>query len=301
MPSSQAVALTFACGLAVLAAPAIAQQEAKDAENPPAISPEQEKALRLYQSISWQKGPGVAGLGDMAQIKIPDGYQFTGKEGGWAIEELTENPRSENLLGVLTPANSLEWFIVFQFNDTGYIRDDEKDKIDADAILQSIRAGTEESNKIRRSKGWLEVQNLVWQQPPAYDPSSHNLVWAISAESEGHRSVNYSTRILGRRGVINANLVCDPNQYATVVPPVKKLLSGLEYKAGLRYAEYRTGDKVAEYGLTALITGGVAAAAIKTGLLSKLGVLLAKSGKLIFGGIAAIIAAIFGTRKKSQV
>ena len=39
---------------------------------------------------------------------------------------------------------------------------------------------------------------------------------------------------------------------------------------GESYAEYRKGDKVAEYGLTALIAGGTLAVAAKTGLLGKL-------------------------------
>ena len=46
------------------------------------------------------------------------------------------------------------------------------------------------------------------------------------------------------------------------------------------------GDKVAEYGLTALIAGGVGAAAAKSGILAKMGK----------GIIAALLAAIAGLR-----
>jgi len=266
----------------------------------PALTPEQEKARQLYRSIPWQKGPVTADLGSIAEIKVPEGYQFTGREGGRVFEELNQNPSSDRMLGILTPINNLDWFIVFDYNDTGYVKDDEKDKIDANAILEVIRQGTEASNELRRSKGWAEVKNIVWQYPPTYDAVTHNLVWATAFDVTGDRTVNYSTRILGRHGVINANLVGNPDAIQRVVPTVKTLLNDLEYKSGLRYAEFRAGDKIAAYGLTALITGGAAAVAVKTGLLAKLGVLLAKSAKLILGGIAALFALIFRSRKSAK-
>ena len=286
------------------AGPVIAEDEEKEAEAPASLSPEEAKAFQLYRSIKWQKGPCIAEMGSTAEIKLTEGYQFTGPEGTADLpRSSTRTPASENILGVLTPVGSLDWFIVFQYDEMGYVRDDEKDKIDADAILASIREGTEEANKLRRSKGWGEVQGIVWEHTPAYDPASHNLVWATAFNVGDHRTVNYSTRILGRRGVVNANLVTEPELIKTVMPSVKGLIAGLEYKSGLRYAEFESGDKVAAYGLTALITGGAAAVALKTGLLAKLGVLLAKGGKVIVLGIAAVgggIAKVFGGRKQTN-
>ena len=42
------------------------------------------------------------------------------------------------------------------------------------------------------------------------------------------------------------------------------------FKAGSRYAEFGQGDKIAAYGLTALVAGGAGAALAKSGLLSKM-------------------------------
>ena len=50
---------------------------------------------------------------------------------------------------------------------------------------------------------------------------------------------------------------------------LQRALEGFSYKAGERYAEFRSGDKMAGYGLAALIGGGAAAAAVKTGILQK--------------------------------
>ena len=54
--------------------------------------------------------------------------------------------------------------------------------------------------------------------------------------------------------------------------------------------KWRTGDKVAAYGLTGLITGGVVVGAAKSGLLAKLVALLAAGAKAIYVAIAAFLA-----------
>lgn len=112
--------------------------------------------------IDWQDGPMVGRLGDIAQISIPKGYRFTGKPGTQKLLELTQNPSDGNELGALVPVvgeNDDIWFVVFEFDDSGYVRDTEKDSLDADAILQSIQKDTEESNKVREQKGW---QLFTW-------------------------------------------------------------------------------------------------------------------------------------------
>jgi uncharacterized membrane-anchored protein len=71
----------------------------------------------------------------------------------------------------------------------------------------------------------------------------------------------------------------------------KTLLQAYSFNEGERYAEWRAGDKVAEYGLGALIVGGAAAAAAKSGAF--------KGFAKIFGvGAIAAIAAIGGILRK---
>ena len=55
--------------------------------------------------------------------------------------------------------------------------------------------------------------------------------------------------------------------------------------AGERYAEFRAGDRVAEYGLAALVLGGAAAVATKSGFLKAF-------GKLIVVGVMGVGAAV---------
>ena len=73
-------------------------------------------------------------------------------------------------------------------------------------------------------------------------------------------------------------------------------MEGFSYKSGKTYAEFRSGDKVAEYGLAALVAGGAGAAAVKLGLFAWLAKIFAKSGKAVVAllvGAAAGLKALF--------
>ena len=241
-------------------------------------------------AIDWQEGPSTGDLG-VAEINIPEGYRFTGRAGAKRFMELTQNPPTGNELGVLIPntkdAKGAFWFVVFEFQDVGYIKDDEKDKLDAKALLSSLREGNESANQVRKERGWALLEIVGWEKQPFYDAHTHNLTWAIRARTPGQQDevVNYSTRVLGRRGTMSVDLVLDPQLVSTVIPEFDNLIGGFTYKQGSRYAEFVKGDKVAAYGLTALVAGGVGAGLLKSGLLGKL-------WKLIVVGVLALVSLI---------
>lgn len=106
---------------------------------------------------------------------------------------------------------------------------------------------------------------IGWEHPPHYDEVTHNLEWAVRAESEGSPVVNFNTRLLGRGGVMEVTLVTDPALLAETLPKFKAMLSGFDFNQGQKYAEFRAGDKMAAYGLTGLIVGGGAAVLAKSG------------------------------------
>ncbi len=246
--------------------------------------------------IDWIDGPVTARLGNVAQIKIPEGYKFTGKEGTRKFLELTQNPPNGSELGTIIPIVTKEssggeshdfWFVILEFNEVGFVKDDDRDKLDADGLLKSIKENTEESNSERAKRGWPAYHVESWYKPPFYDASTNNLTWAMQGYSQSDNkresSVNYSVRILGRRGTMSVDLVLGPDQVGEVVPKFNALLPGYSFLPGSMYSEFRAGDKVAEYGLATLVAGGATAIAAKTGLLAKL-------WKLIAVGIAALAA-----------
>jgi uncharacterized membrane-anchored protein len=280
--------LAFDCLLLAMTASPAALAQGKDVQSDPA-------------PIEWHPGPFTAKLGSVAHLNIPAGYQFADAAGARRFLELTHNPPSEQEVGIVTPIlqkgdnNNKFWFVLFDFDETGYVKDDEKASIDADKLLESMKAATEKGNETRKEKGWSAFHLVGWQTQPFYDATNHNLTWGTLGRDEDPKqgdTVNYSTRILGRNGVMRIDLVLDPEQVTSVVPHFGDLLSGFKFTPGSRYADFVKGDKVAEYGLTALIAGGATAIALKTGLFAKLIAMLAALWKLIAIAVVAILTRI---------
>lgn len=114
-------------------------------------------------------------------------------------------------------------------------------------------------------------------------------------ESEGHLVINFNTRLLGRGGVMRVTLVTDPTTLSPTLPKFKNVLAGFDFKKGQKYAEFRQGDKVAKYGLTALVVGAASAVAVKTGMFKWI-------WKALVAGFLALVVFLkrLYSRKKSQ-
>jgi uncharacterized membrane-anchored protein len=54
--------------------------------------------------------------------------------------------------------------------------------------------------------------------------------------------------------------------FSATLPQFNTGLSGFDFKQGQRYTEFHQGDKMATYGLPALVVGGAAAVATKAGV-----------------------------------
>jgi uncharacterized membrane-anchored protein len=239
-------------------------------------------------AIDWQRGPIAAKLGSQAQLAVPQGYLFADSEGARKFLEMNENISSGQELGLLASPKS-GWFVIFEFSDVGYVKDDEKKSLDADAMLDSIRKATEAANEERRRRGWGAMTVVGWMRTPHYDEVTHNLEWAVKGEDEkGNVNSNLNTRYLGRRGYMSVTLVADADKFETTTTEFRKVLNGFSYAPDNDYRAFVKGDKVAEYGLTALVVGGAAAVAAKTGLLKIIGKFLLAGWKLILAGLAAL-------------
>lgn len=258
--------------------------------------------------IPWEHGPTVGKLGDIAEITVPEGYRFVGKEGAKRFLEMTENIPSGRELGVLLPESREDgkwWFVTFEFSETGYIRDDERDKLDAAELLKGIQENTEAANKERKKRGWTAFHINGWARPPYYDQSTNNLSWAIRGrgdEASEEDTINFSTRVLGRRGSMDVDLVLAASQFGAVEPEFLGLMKDFRYTQGNRYADFVKGDKVAAYGLTALIAGGAGAAVVKSGLLSKIWKFLVIGIVALAGAAKALFKKLFGAfRNEEQI
>lgn len=236
-------------------------------------------------------GPTTAQLAEVAQVAVPAGFMFLDGRTTRAMMQSAGEPTSGNEVGFLRPTNG-GWAVYFEYSDVGYVKDDDKDKLDAAKLLKSIRAGNDEANKERQRNGNAPLLIVGWEQEPKYDEQTHNLTWAIRATSEGQQILNYNTRLLGRKGVMEVVLVCDPDNLRTILPNFNGLLTDYKFNTGESYAEYKPGDKIAKYGLGALVLGGAAVGAAKLGLLGPVILFFKKAWKLVIVALIAVAAVI---------
>ena len=251
--------------------------------------------IQELQKLAWQRAPGEGAIGAKAKIRIPEGYSFLDERNTRRFLELMGNPPRDNHY-LIAPAN-LDWFAVFSFDPVGYVKDDEK--IDATALLDSLKKGDEPGNEERKRLGMAPIYTDGWHVPPHYDSNSKRLEWGMRLRDEkGGLHVNYTSRLLGRSGVMSAVLVSSPQSLNEDMKAFNGALAGYQFNAGEQYAEFKSGDKIAEYGLAALVVGGAAAAAAKAGLFKSLGKFL----WVIVGGAAmagwALFKKLFARKEK---
>lgn len=242
--------------------------------------------------LNWQIGPCKGPLGDEAAIEVPAGFKFLNTIDTRLYMQELGNLVTNIELGTIAPMDQ-SWFVVFEFEGTGYIKDEDRDSLDADALLKGMKERDELANAERRKRNLTALNIVGWEIPPSYNPQTNNLEWALRLNSPVEGDViNYQSRILGRKGVMHVVLVTGPDQLQATLPTFRQLLTEFKYNPGNTYAEFRAGDRVAEYGLAALVAGGGLAVAAKTGILAKLGVIFAKGAKFIVLAVVAVFAAI---------
>ena len=204
-------------------------------------------------NLPWQRYPAVGQIGNVAEIQLANELAFLGEDATMTFLSLNGNPKVDDTY-TIAPSD-MAWFAVFGFEETGYIKDDEK--IDADSLLKTLKEENIQS-QAERKKSQLPVLVLDdWAITPHYDIATKRLEWGtLLHDAETDEIVaNYTARILGRSGVMHATLVSSAETLEHDVESFHSALEGFSFESGQRYAEYKQGDKLAEYGLVALIAG----------------------------------------------
>ena len=265
---------------------------------------EQARKAAADAEAAAKKGPADIPLAGQATLRLPAGHQFVPQPQANALLNAMGNPgKDPRLQGLIFPDSDAGWFMTVRFEASGYVKDDDAREWNADELLKSYREGTEASNAERVKMGAPAIEIIGWAEKPAYDATTHRLVWAMSsrdkgASAEAPQGVNYNTYALGREGYFSLNLVTGLKDLPQHKPAAHTLLAALDYDAGKRYTDFDAKtDHVAEYGLAALVVG---VAAKKLGLIALALAFVAKFAKVIVLGLAAIGAVavkLFGKRK----
>lgn len=256
-------------------------------------------------SLHFQKGKIV--LGDnLATLNLPEQFVFlNGEEAERLLVEAWGNPPDAELpLGMILPAgvspqSAESWAVTVEYEESGYVSDEDAGDIDYDEMLQDLKDETQEDNNWRVENDYEPVELVGWASAPRYDAQGKKLHWAkeLKFGDSDTNTLNYNIRVLGRKGVLVLNFIANMDQLPQIDAAVPAVLAMTEFNEGSRYAEFNPDiDKVAAYGLGALIAGKLAA---KAGLFAMALLLLKKFWiipALLFGWIAKRL----GGKQKAQ-
>lgn len=256
-------------------------------------------------SLHFQKGDITLGKG-LATLKVSDNFRLLGPKDAMAVlVDLWGNPPGEEPLGMLipnglSPADEKSWAVIITYDESGFVQDNDAAKIDYGRLLKEMQKDTAEGSKERVKRGYDAIELVGWAAPPRYDAASKKLYWAkeLKFGNSPDHTLNYDIRVLGRRGVLSLNCVAGMPQLHEIEARSPEILAMVNFNDGHRYADFDPkSDKIATYGIAALVAGGVAA---KAGLFKViLGALIAGKKFIIMGGAAlvAAVAKLFGKKK----
>lgn len=284
MPLNYAIALSLSI-LGTASIPSYAYASASTEETISNTAPAQQTEENPMAKLDWHLGPKKENVANVATLNTLKDEGFLDPINSDKFLEITGNLTSGSTNILVAPDNS--WWATFDFDPSGYVKDDEK--IDADALLKQLKESDAPSNEERTRQGLPKLYTVGWAIPPHYDNQTKRLEWALKIRDDSNsEAINYTIRILGRTGVTSATLVSDEEHLTQNIDEFKSSLKGFDYNFGEKYAEYREGDKVAEYGLAALIAGGAAVVATKKGFWAIVATFFAAAWKFIAVGAIAV-------------
>ncbi len=252
---------------------------------------------------SFQYQQGLIDLSNgVAAINVPEGFKFLGSEQSqFVLESLWGNMPDDQVLGMLfpspmSPLDSTAWAFVVTYEEIGYVKDKDANKIDYDDLLKEMKKDIEAANEQRLSQGYTGVRLIGWASAPFYDQERKALHWAKEFQfgEEQIHTLNYDIRMLGRKGVLSFNAVGYMDQLQLIQPEINKIVENASFNKGYRYSEFNPSiDQVAALTIGGLVAGKVLA---KAGFFA----LLLKFWKLIVVGVAAAGGFIFKLIQKMK-
>ncbi|MEP7011797.1 MAG: DUF2167 domain-containing protein [Acidobacteriota bacterium] len=260
------------------------------AQTPP---PAPTDPAKLDAELRYQTGTVQVADGKATFNLGPEFRYLDPKQTARLLTEGWGNPPGGETLGMifpsgLSPLSAEGWGVVITYEEDGYVDDKGAEKVDYNELLGEMKKSVTEENKERTKAGYEPMQLVGWAEPPRYDKATNKMYWAkdIKFGNSPVDTLNYNIRVLGRRGVLVLNAVSTVDQLASVTTSMQLLLPAVDFNPGHRYADFIPGkDKMAEYGIGALVLGTLAA---KTGLFKALLVGLLAAKKFVILGLAAI-------------
>ncbi|WP_394759443.1 DUF2167 domain-containing protein [Flavobacterium sp.] len=239
-----------------------------------------------------------------AILSVPKGFKFLdAKQTQYVLKDLWGNPEDTTVLGSIVPdnkgvMNDNSWLFVINYQEDGYVKDDDANDINYDDLLKDIQEEMRNENPERIKQGFGSVELVGWASKPFYDEKLKVLHWAkeIKFGKSKDNTLNYDLRVLGRKGMYTISAVASMHELAEVKASIPNVINSIQFKEGHTYFNFdEDTDTVAAWTIGGLVAGKVLA---KVGIFA----VIAKFGKVIFIGLIAAFAAVkkffFGNKEQ---
>ncbi|MDJ1503219.1 DUF2167 domain-containing protein [Xanthocytophaga agilis] len=261
----------------------------------------QAKIDSIENSLKYQHGT-IKLEGGIGEVTIPTGFKYLDpKQAEYVLTDLWGNPK-QSTLGLIVPENQgvlgdKAWAFNIQYDEMGYVKDDDADDIDYEELLEEMQNDIVEASKERVAQGYEPIKLVGWANKPFYDEDRKILHWAkeIKFGDEEVNTLNYNVRVLGRKGVLVLNAIGSMQELPVINKNIDKVLNIVQFSDGYKYSDFNPDvDEVAAYTVGGLVAGKVLA---KVGILAFVGKFFKIIAVAVIGGVSALWKWLTGRRK----
>jgi len=197
------------------------------------------------RALNWVRGPREINIAGNSTLSLPEGYVYLDAANTAKFEEL-----NQNLSGgkeVMIAPKTLQWSAYLIFEDERVREGHEK--IDADAILKTLKENTEASKRgAKNAAAGLNCTSSAGVSRRLTTRRRKRLEWATSLQSQSDQAVNFFTKVLDGE-VCHNHLGFGARKHDHRRCRLRQRAYRLPLQSGRVVRGWRPGDKVAEYGL----------------------------------------------------
>jgi len=220
----------------------------------------QSAAHREFANMHWRGGTQSLSASHGTFVVPAGGAMVVGAEAERA-DELLNGTTSSDTEGLARIGRRV---LYLGYSDVGYVNADDWKDVDASELLKNMSQATEDANQERVKNGVSPMHTDGWIQPPVYDATRKSVRWVVGLHDADGKFVNAVALQLGRGGYERFTLVSDGSNPQADAAILANAVRGYQFKKGFRFSDYVQGDKLAGFGIAALVGTAAGATIAKT-------------------------------------
>ena len=198
----------------------------------------------------------------------------------------------------------IDYSIYVDFVDNGYVQIDDWKTVDPNILINELRNIAKSNEEYFKKNNLNYAVAIDWIFEPELNLDTNVVSYSYKVKwNTGNFTMEAKTIKLGKKGYFESAYIADYNDkldLASVADNSKAFADTINFDEGYRYADYKSGDKVAAVGIGSLVAGTLGVKALaKAGVFAKFIPMLLKFGWLLLIPLA-FVGKLFDTKPKSR-